>query len=202
MNFDDGAPVPNVAVVVPGADGTVCVTSSVATHLIVDRFMQFTSGAGVEVVSPRRVLDTREGAGQRVAAGGVVTLDAGALGVTSGTTGVMLNLTVTDALGAGFLTAYPCATGRPTTSNLNFVAGDVVANFVIVQPDADGNVCVYAHNATHVVVDLMGTLSDGFTGGAPQRLLDTRVANLPAVLAVSLPVPLPPGPFPAGTVRE
>ena len=71
-------------------------------------------------------------------------------------------------------------TGRPTTSNLNFVAGDVVANFVIVQPDADGNVCVYAHNATHVVVDLMGTLSDGFTAGAPQRLLDTRVANLPA----------------------
>jgi len=179
LNFDDAAPVPNVAVVVPGADGTICVTSSVASHLIVDRFMQFTAGAGVAVVAPRRVLDTREGAGQRVAAGGVVTLDAEALGVTSGTTGVMLNLTVTDALGAGFLTAYPCVTGRPPTSNLNFVAGDVVANFVIVQPDADGDVCVYAHNAAHVVVDLMGTLSDGFTGGAPQRLLDTRVANLP-----------------------
>ena len=58
VNFDDGAPVPNVAVVVPGADGTVCVTSSVATHLIVDRFMQFTAGAGVEVVSPRRVCST------------------------------------------------------------------------------------------------------------------------------------------------
>ena len=32
---------------------------------------------------------------------------------------------------------------------------------------------------THVVVDLMGTTAAGFTGGAPQRLLDTRVANLP-----------------------
>jgi hypothetical protein len=179
VNFHDGAPVPNVAVVVPGADGTICVTSSVATHLIVDRFLQFMPDAGIDLVPPERVLDTREGAGTPVPAGGEVRLAASALGVSTGTTGVMLNLTVTDALGAGFLTAYPCAAGRPPTSNLNFVAGDVVANFVVVQPDASGDVCIYAHNTTHVVVDLMGTVSTGFTGGAPQRLLDTRAANLP-----------------------
>jgi hypothetical protein len=91
----------------------------------------------------------------------------------------MLNLTVTDPLGPGFLTAYPCAAGRPQTSNLNFGAGDVVANFVVVQPDDQGAVCIYAHSATHVVVDVMGTVSEGFTGGGPQRLLDTREANLP-----------------------
>lgn len=180
VNFHDGAPVPNVAVVVPGADGTVCVTSSVATHLIVDRFMQFLPDASVDVVTPKRVLDTRDGAGARVEAGGVVRLDSDMLGVTAGTTGVMLNLTVTDALGAGYLTAYPCAAGRPPTSNLNYVASDVVANFVVVEPDLDGDVCIYVHNTTHVVVDLMGTVSAGFTGGAPQRLLDTREANLPA----------------------
>ena len=56
----------------------------------------------------------------------------------------------------------------------------MVANFVVVEPDADGDVCIYAHTATHVVVDLIGTVSEGFTGGTPQRLLDTRVANLPA----------------------
>lgn len=179
LNFDDATAVPNVAVVVTSADGTICVTSSVAAHLIVDRYMAFAPDSGVAVVSPQRVLDTRDGAGSRIDAGGVVRLDAEALGVTEATTGVMLNLTVTDALGAGFLTAYPCAAGRPPTSNVNFSAGDVVANFVVVQPDTDGDVCVYAHAATHVVVDLMGTVSDGFTGGAPQRLLDTRVANLP-----------------------
>lgn len=179
VNFDGPAPVPNVAVLVPGEDGTVCVTSSVATHLIVDRFMRFTSHGGVHVVTPERVLDTREGTGTRVDAGGVVRLDADTLGVTDGTTGVMLNLTVTGAVAPGFLTAYPCAGGRPPTSNLNYVAGAVVANFVVVQPDAAGDVCIYALSATHVVVDLMGTVSDGFTGGAPQRLLDTRQANLP-----------------------
>ena len=108
-----------------------------AAHLIVDRFIDFTAGSGIEVVAPRRVLDTRDGTGSPVAAGGVVTLDAGSLGVTTGTTGVMLNLTVTDALGPGFLTAYPCTEGRPATSNLNYVAGDVVAKakvFVNVTP--------------------------------------------------------------------
>ena len=180
LNFRDATPVPNVAVVVPGPDGTICVTSSVATHLIVDRFLQFAPAAGVDVVTPRRVLDTRDGAGAQVEAGGVVRLDANSLGVTAATTGVMLNLTVTDPRGAGFLTAYPCADGRPPTSNLNYVPGDVVANFVVVEPDDAGDVCIYAHNTTHVVVDLMGTTSTAFTGGPPQRLLDTRQANLPA----------------------
>jgi hypothetical protein len=130
------------------------------------------------------VLDTREGSGSRVGAGGIVRLDADALGIgalpTGAATGVMLNLTVADPLGPGFLTAYPCASSRPQTSNLNFAAGDVVANFVVVQPDDQGAVCIYAHSATHVVVDVMGTVSAGFTGGVAQRLLDTRVANLPA----------------------
>ena len=43
----------------------------------------------------------------------VVRLDAESLGVTAETTGVMLNLTATDALGPGFLAAYPCSEGRP-----------------------------------------------------------------------------------------
>jgi hypothetical protein len=179
VNFDDAAPVPNVAVVVPSADGTICVTSSVATHLIVDRLLQFAAGGGIDVVTPQRVLDTRDGSGAGMVAGDVVRLDADTLGVTAGTTGVLLNLTVTDASAPGFLTAYPCADGLPTTSNLNYVAGEVVANFAVVQPDASGDVCVYALTATHLVVDLMGTASAGFTGGAPQRLLDTRQSNLP-----------------------
>ena len=146
VNFRDTSPVPNVAVVVPGADGTICVTSSVATHLIVDRFLQFGDDSEVAVVPPKRVLDTRESPGTRIDGGGVAVLDGAALGVTDSTTGVMLNLTTTDPAGGGFLTAYPCLTGRPTTSNLNFTPGDVVANFVIVEPDASGDVFIYAHS--------------------------------------------------------
>ncbi len=70
----------------------------------------------------------------------------------------------------------------------------MVANFVVVQPDADGDVCIYAHAATHVVVDLLGTVSAGFTGGAPQRLLDTRVGEPARRLALAGPTRAP-GPF-------
>jgi hypothetical protein len=125
------------------------------------------------------VLDTRQAGPAPLEPGGVAVLDSGTLGVDAATTGVMLNLTAVEPAGRGFLAAYPCLTGRPSTSNLNYGPGDVVANFVIVEPDAAGDVCVYTHAATHIVVDLLGTASTGFSGGAPERLLDTRTANLP-----------------------
>jgi hypothetical protein len=183
VNMMGAPPVPNVAVVTPTADGRVCITSSIATHILVDRLVTFGESSGLRTVTPDRVLDTRDeaaaGDGRRLAAGGVAVLHGDQLGVGPDTTGVMLNLTATEALGAGFLTAYPCAAGRPDTSNLNYVPWTVVANFVVVQPDVDGDVCVFASNPTHVVVDLLGTTAAGFVGGAPKRLLDTRIANLP-----------------------
>ena len=90
----------------------------------------------------------------------------------------MLNLTATDSAAGGFLTAYPCAGGVPATSSVNYAPGAVTANFVVVEPDADGDVCVFSLARTHVVVDLLGTTGAAFTGGTPQRLLDTRTANL------------------------
>ena len=92
---------------------------------------------------------------------------------------VLLNVLATGAKKLNIVVPNFALLSGPDTSNLNYRAGDSVANFVIVEPDADGAVCVYTHAATHVVVDALGTVSSGFTGGAPQRLLDTRVANLP-----------------------
>ena len=172
LNMYDAAPVPNVAVVASGADGTVCVTASVPTHLLVDRFVTFDDESGVAPISPRRVHDSRQ-LGGPVGAGEVVRLTRQQLGNTPAT-GVMLNLTSTGSTAPGYLAAYPCKRGRPDTSNLNFAPGTVVANFAIIEPDVDGDVCVYASAPTHVVIDLMGTTTAGFTGGAPVRLLDTR----------------------------
>jgi len=44
-------------------------------------------------------------------------------------------------------------------SNINFVAGQTVANAVVATPDAQGRVCVHAFVPTHVVVDVSGTFS-------------------------------------------
>ncbi len=174
VNFEAGATVPNLVVVEPGEGGAVCVTSSVPTHLVVDVFGAFAEGADVELLRPTRLVDTRSG-GPRPVPGSVVEVQVvGPTEVPARATGVVLNLTAAEPRGVGFLTAYPCATGRPTASNLNVRAGENRANLVVVAPDAAGRVCVFTSTGTDIVVDLLGWLGDGFVGTVPQRVLDTR----------------------------
>ncbi|MAT04554.1 MAG: hypothetical protein CL424_05880 [Acidimicrobiaceae bacterium] len=76
---------------------------------------------------------------------------------------------------AGHVTAFPCDRGVPTASNLNYGAGETVANLVMVRPDADGRVCLRTHAATHLVVDHTGTWVDGLAPlDDPTRVTDTR----------------------------
>ena len=39
-----------------------------------------------------------------------------------GATAVSINVTTTDAVAPGFVTAYPCGGGRPDTSTVNYLA--------------------------------------------------------------------------------
>ncbi|MCU1360834.1 MAG: hypothetical protein JWN99_2123, partial [Ilumatobacteraceae bacterium] len=64
--------------------------------------------------------------------------------------------------------------GPPTASNLNVTAGVNRANFVIVAPDADGDICVFTSVRTNVIVDLQGWVGHSFVGTVPTRVLDTR----------------------------
>lgn len=129
---------------------------------------------------PDRVLDTRTGRGAplgKVAAGGILRLDlAGKVGPD--TDSVVMNLTATEADGAGYLTAYPCDDDLPPVSNVNFEAGENVPNLVMVQLAADASVCLFAYQRTHVVADLAGRFDvdagDRYLPVTPVRLLDTR----------------------------
>ena len=56
----------------------------------------------------------------------------------------------------GFLTVYPCASGRPDASNLNFVSGQIVPNLVIAPVDVNGNICFYSYGKTHLLADVSG----------------------------------------------
>jgi autotransporter family porin len=61
---------------------------------------------------------------------------------------------------------------------VNFVPGLTVADGAVVPIAGDGTVCVLASAATHVVVDLTGTMrGDGFSSVGPTRLLDTRTGT-------------------------
>ena len=89
---------------------------------------------------------------------------------------MVVNLTVVGAQAAGYVTAYPCAAGRPNASNLNVANALPVSNAAIVAPDADGAMCVFNLMPTHLIVDLQASIGSAFSGRTPQRLLDTRTA--------------------------
>ncbi|MCU1395304.1 MAG: N-acetylmuramoyl-L-alanine amidase [Ilumatobacteraceae bacterium] len=138
---------------------------------------------------PARLLDTRIGAGfdtiDHVGAGGGPvsggsTLDvhvAGRGGVpSSGASAVALNVTVVDPTSASYITVYPAGQPRPLASNLNMVAGQAIANMVIVPIGVGGNVTLFNNaGATDLVVDVLGWWPpSAFDGLTPARLLDTR----------------------------
>ena len=128
---------------------------------------------------PVRVLDTRQGANARRAdRSEVLTVDLASV-VTGDATAAVLNVTAVDGAGAGWLTAYPCG-DAPYASNVNFVAQQNVPNLVTVRLNAARKVCIYAHEPTHVLVDVAGSFGSSgtsdFVALDPVRAVDTRLA--------------------------
>ena len=74
----------------------------------------------------------------------------------SGVAAVILNATVTETAGAGFLTIFPAGTARPWASDLNYAPGETRPNLVVVKVGAGGRVGLFTAQATHVVFDVAG----------------------------------------------
>jgi len=153
-------------------------------------------GAPLEYVPvpPRRVLDTREVPGARLAAGGTLRLDLRALVpgvVDAGVTAVTVNLAAADPAAPGFLTLHPCDAPRPLTASVNFPAGQPRSAQATALLDAGGTLCAFSSAPADVVVDLQGVFRSA--GGhrlsplPPTRLLDTRVAGRALVSRVEAP---------------
>ena len=68
-------------------------------------------------------------------------------------------MTVTNPVGSGFVTVFPCGQSVPLASNLNYVAGQTVPNVVVAKVGAGGKVCINSFAATDLVVDVAGTLT-------------------------------------------
>jgi len=71
---------------------------------------------------------------------------------------VVLNITATNATGAGFITAFPCGSSRPLASNLNYALGQTVANTVVAGLGDAGAICLFASVITDLVADVEGFL--------------------------------------------
>ena len=93
----------------------------------------------------------------------------------NGAGAISLNVTVTNPASAGFVTAYPCG-GLPLASNLNFLAGQTVANAVIAPLSASGEICFHANVDTDLLADVNGWFRGGgsFHPMTPVRIFDSR----------------------------
>lgn len=125
-------------------------------------------------VAPCRLFDTRL-AGGAIAANTVRSFDVTAVsdysfqggsatncngvGAAGSFAAAAINLTVVFPTGSGWITAFPFGTTQPNASNVNYVAGDVVANLATVALDqgASANeLSVYTFAQTHLVGDIVG----------------------------------------------
>lgn len=141
-------------------------------------------------VAPARYLDTRpglttfdggfSGLGRISGNADIVTLPVAGRGdVPADVLAVSLNVTVTGATANGHLTVWPCGAEIPTTSNLNYTAGQTVANAVVSGTAFDGTVCLYAKSPVHAVVDVVGYLpiTSSYRPLVPVRLYDSRAGT-------------------------
>ncbi|HEX4982048.1 MAG TPA: aryl-sulfate sulfotransferase, partial [Ilumatobacteraceae bacterium] len=141
-------------------------------------------GSPFHEFAPRRAVDTRHeslrppGITGAPTVGQFVEIPRSMLGVPDDADAVMVNLTVTQATGYGYLTAFPCGGNPPNTSNVNYNAGVDRANASIMALGQQGSLCVVlSESSAHVIVDVNGWFG-GTTGihfgAGPRRIADSR----------------------------
>lgn len=151
--------------------------------------------SSVITIDPVRILDTRDpvnvglpgpfvsAVSQKLQVSGPVPTTTGTqTPVPLGATGVLLNVTVVSPTANGFLSVRPGdATGTPSTSSLNFNAGDIVPNSVQVglptaganagQIDITYDAFGQAGPTTEVLIDVVG-----YTARANEPILELDAA--------------------------
>ncbi len=168
INMVPGQTVPNMVLTRVGANGMVSIFNNTgSTDVVVDVLGCFDGDASGRYValSPRRVLDTRDGLGAPLAPVGQTPLEVVLLGrggvPSGGVSGVMLNVTAVGPTNNTFVTVYPSGTERPLASNLNASVGQVIPNMVLARLGPEGTVLMYNNGGVvDLVADVVGYFTD------------------------------------------
>ncbi len=103
VNYVATTPVANKVVAAVPADGQVCIFTMSATDVVVDMDGWLPPDQPFHAVTPARVLDTRQTSG--------LLTDVVVPVAPAGSSGAVVNVTITDSRAAGYATLYPC--GEP-----------------------------------------------------------------------------------------
>lgn len=176
INFVPGGATANLAMVKLSAAGTICMWANATAHMLIDVQREVHD---YTPIAPVRLMDTRLPA---EAPTPLTSMEVRSLhvtgenGVVDGTQGVALNVTIINPNKLGYLQAFTCGT-TPVSSNGNFFSGRTKAAFVLVKPDANGDVCFLINAVADMAVDLVGHLptSTPFQPSGGVRLLTQDV---------------------------
>ena len=156
------------------------------------------AAAGAVVsVTPARIADSRVGL---QIAGAVDALGTAGVQVTgrggipgTGVAAVLATVTVVGPQQAGYLTVWASQTTRPGTSNLNFQAGQTIANTALLRVGTGGGIQVFngSYGSVQLIVDVTGYTRSGTPTAAGAvaalplaRIVDSRIGQ-------QLPGPVP-----------
>ncbi len=187
INFQAAHSVANRVIVPVGHNGSIEIynSASTSTQVIVDvngyyslgSYLPSTSSTSTQFTftpsAPVRICDTRpysisgvddQCTGNTLNAGGSIqVMVAGVQGVALNASVLVANVTVTGTQGGGgYLTVYPDGSPQPSTSDINWIKGEVVPNLVLVKlgtGNYTGEIMVYASNMTNVIIDVVGWYS-------------------------------------------
>ena len=164
--LSDNQVIDRLAKIAPGA------TASKA-GIVAAKFGDLNQDLVYTPVAPCRIIDTRNTAAGAIAAN--ATRSFVAFGISNFTsqggsatncgvnplsaTAVAINLTAVTPTAAGYATAYPFGTTQPVAASVNYAAGDIVNNALIVQtpnPIAPFDITLYTFASSHYVADIVG----------------------------------------------
>jgi hypothetical protein len=203
LNFTADETVASLATVPLGSQGGVTIFNDEGiVNVVVDIEGYYTttsqSGGLYDPVTPIRVLGSLAAGTPIGPSSSIAVTVAGVDGVPADASAVVANVIAAGSNAPGFLTVFPSsvsgASTPPTASNVNFAAGQVIGNRIIIPIGGTRQIDVYnSSGSVNVDVDLdgyytenSGELGSAFTALNPARLTDTRVGvNGSAISAAS-----------------
>ena len=174
----------------PGIDAS-------SPNAVVAKFGDLNQDLVYTPLQPCRIVDTRHTAAGQIAGNstrnfvatnasnftsqGGSTTNCGTLGLNA--TAVAINLTVVNPTTQGYATIYPFGNTQPLASNINYLAGDIVANSVITQipnPLSSFDFTIYSNGTSHYVADIVGYFAPPLATALDCITVSGSAASVPA----------------------
>ena len=155
LNYLEAEVIASSAYVPVSAQGTICLTTSTLVDLAVDLTGTFSADGDLafQPATPTRMLDSRNGIGGWSPIHGLgQVIDATV--APPNAAAVTGTITLVAPLRNSYLQAWACG-DRPENSNVNALAGRVMANFITTGV-ADSKLCIFAAETGNTIFDTTG----------------------------------------------